>query len=324
MPERSRNFLAVYGHVALDHIVSVERIPQPNTFVEIFEERRHFGGTGGNLARLAAALGVPTALAAFVGERFPEDYRAALEVAGVDLTDLCQVSGEQTPGVWMLSDSRGNQVGFTNQAAMRGADRRPLLTHALETAEVIHIGTGRWRTALRLLALARSKGKQITFDPAQEIHYVWSRATLPRAFRRLHYFFSNEEELRVVLRHLRCTKPADLLERTRTLITTQGRRGSRILTAEERHMIGAVRPRRLVDPTGAGDGYRAGFYAGLSRGLELELSGWLGASASSFALEGIGAQSVVPSWEAVLGRLPARIRRRIEEHEVWAAARPSS
>lgn len=324
MPARSRNFLAVYGHVALDYIVSVERLPKPNTFVEIFEERRYFGGTGGNLARLAGALGVPTALAAFVGERFPEDYRAVLEDVGVDLSDLIAVPGEQTPAVWMLSDPKGNQVGFTNQAAMRGADRRPLLTHALETSEIVHVGTGRWKTALRILAAARAKGKQLTFDPAQEIHYVWSRAILPRALRALDYFFSNEEELRVALHYLGCRRPTDLLERTRVLVTTQGRRGSRILTAEERHVIGSVRPRRIVDPTGAGDGYRAGMYAGLARGLELELCGWFGAAAAAFALEGVGAQAVVPTWEAVLGRLPARIRHRIEDHAVWAQARPSS
>jgi len=57
----------------MDHIVTLRRLPRPNTSIEILGRRRSFGGTAGNLTRAAARLGVKTALASFVGEDFPSD-----------------------------------------------------------------------------------------------------------------------------------------------------------------------------------------------------------------------------------------------------------
>src|SRR5881397_3160646 len=79
-----RNFLGAFGHVAMDYIVSLRRLPTPNTSIEILDRERYFGGTAGNLARAAARLGVKVSLASFVGADFPADYRDALKKDGVD------------------------------------------------------------------------------------------------------------------------------------------------------------------------------------------------------------------------------------------------
>src|SRR5207253_1285071 len=82
-----KNFLGAFGHVALDHIFTLRRLPKPNSSIEIVKRRRSFGGTAGNLTRAAARLDVKTAIASFVGDDFPADYRDALRKEGVDLTD---------------------------------------------------------------------------------------------------------------------------------------------------------------------------------------------------------------------------------------------
>src|SRR2546428_9532645 len=100
------NFLGVFGHVILDYIANLERLPESNTSVQIIDRQRFFGGTGGNIARIAARLGVPTALASFVGEDFPPEYRDALVADGGDLADLRVVPGTSTPTAWILTDPR--------------------------------------------------------------------------------------------------------------------------------------------------------------------------------------------------------------------------
>src|SRR5713101_3538056 len=62
-------------------------------------------------------------------------------------------------------------------------------------------------------------------------------------------------------------------------------RGSAIYTRDGKIKIPRVRPKRVVDVTGAGDAYRAGFYAGLSRGFDLRRCGILGSTVASFAVE---------------------------------------
>ena len=60
----------------------------------------------------------------------------------------------------------------------------------------------------------------------------------------------------------------------------------------------------VVDTTGAGDAYTAGFLAGSWRGYDPLVCGRLGATAAAFAVEGVGCQSNLPDWE----RLTVRYR----------------
>src|SRR5438093_11223009 len=92
-----RNFLGAFGHVAMDYIVSLRRLPTPNTSIEILDRKRYFGGTAGNLARAAARLGVKVSLASFVGADFPADYGDALNEERFDATFLRTVHNAKPP-----------------------------------------------------------------------------------------------------------------------------------------------------------------------------------------------------------------------------------
>src|SRR5437867_764913 len=154
-----RNFLAAFGHVAMDYIVSLRRLPTPNTSIEILDRKRYFGGTAGNLARAAARLGVKVSLASFVGADFPADYRVALNEDRVDTTDLRTVRNANTPTVWVFSDPKGNQMAIVDQGPMKDAAHLPLLRHSVKDVDLVHIGTGRPEYYLRVARLASSLGK---------------------------------------------------------------------------------------------------------------------------------------------------------------------
>jgi adenosine kinase len=87
------------------------------------------------------------------------------------------------------------------------------------------------------------------------------------------------------------------------LITTLGEQGSRILDSRLSHPveISIATPSKIVDPTGAGDAYRAGFLYGYLRQWEMQQCGQLGSVVASFALEHHGPQGPL-SREAVMER----------------------
>lgn len=62
---------------------------------------------------------------------------------------------------------------------------------------------------------------------------------------------------------------------------TRGEAGSVVVRGEERVAIAAVPVGKVVDTTGAGDQYAAGFLLGLARGLSLEDAGKLGSLAAA-------------------------------------------
>lgn len=297
-----RNFLGVFGHVALDYIVAVRRLPLANTSVELVDRQRYFGGTAGNLARAAARLGVKVSLASFVGVDFPSDYREALEKDHVDVADLRCVRKTNTPTAWVFSDARGNQIAIVDQGPMKETARLPVLRHSVRDSELVHLGTGRPGYYVKIARLAASLGRTIAFDPSQEIHYVYTARTFRELLRHSTYFFGNEAEIIRAKRFARVVSTEGLLGLTDVVVATLGARGSVVYTREGRMRIPRVPPRKLVDVTGAGDAYRAGFYAGLNRGLDLRRCGVLGSATASFVVETKGTQTNLPTWSAILRR----------------------
>ncbi|HEY7588873.1 MAG TPA: carbohydrate kinase family protein [Thermoplasmata archaeon] len=297
-----RNYLGAFGHVVLDYVVTVPHLPEPNTSIQIVDRSRYFGGTAGNLARAAARLGVRTSLASFVGPDFPDDYRKALADEGVDLTDLRIVPRHTTPTAWVFSDRPGNQMAIIDQGPMWDSALRPVLRHSVRDVELVHLGTGRPEYYLKVAAAAEGLGRTVAFDPSQEIHYVYRPSVFRRLLRRSTYFFGNEAEIARAKRFVRATSTADLLRHVDVVVTTLGAKGSVVFTKTGKLIIPRVKPARVVDVTGAGDAYRAGFYAGLSRSYDLRHCGLLGSAVASFAVETKGTQTNLPTWGQAVGR----------------------
>jgi sugar/nucleoside kinase (ribokinase family) len=296
------HFLGVFGHVVLDYIFDVPRLPEPNTSIQVEGRNRFFGGTGANTARWATRLGVSTALASFVGPDFPAEFREALAADGVDLTDLREVPGYGTPTAWIFTDPEGQQIAIVDQGPMRDAGKFEVLEHAVRSARLVHLGTGRPEFYVKVAALAAELGKEIALDPSQEIHYVYDAEHLRALLEPARYLFGNEIEIARALHLLDLEEPTDLVAFVDVLVVTRGKAGSVVYTEQAETPIPRIEPDRLVDVTGAGDAYRAGFYAGLSRGEPVERAAVLGAAAASFALETRGTQTRIPTWEQVRGR----------------------
>lgn len=71
---------------------------------------------------------------------------------------------------------------------------------------------------------------------------------------------------------------------------TRSERGSLVVTRDEVHAVEAVPVERLVDTTGAGDLYAAGFLYGLSNGHDLPSCGRLGSLAAAEVISHVGAR----------------------------------
>jgi len=295
-------YLGAFGHVVLDHILTVPRLPRPNTSIAVLDRRQYFGGTAGNLSRRAASLGVPTALASFVGDDFPPEYRRALAASGVDLRDLRTIPGTRTPVAWIFGERGGDQMAVIDQGAMRLMEEQALLEHAVRSSRVVHLMTGRPKYYRRVAALALRLGKDVAVDPAQEIHYVYTAGDLKALLSGARFFFGNEAEARQALTFLRLRSLRDLAAKVPVVVLTFGAKGSVVYDHGAKIAIPRIRPRRVADLTGAGDAYRAGFYAGLSRGRDLHDCGVLGAASASFAIETVGTQTSIPAWSDLYSR----------------------
>ena len=298
----SKPFLCVFGHTNLDFIMSLERFPEKNTSVDVVEKKRYFGGTGANVATVAASLGVPTALVSYVGKDMPVEFKAMMAEKGVDLRGLVEVEGYETPTVWMVSDASHDQIAYVYQGPMSRMGEFELRMDAVKEADFVHIMTGRPEYYLRLMRECERLRKTVSFDPAQEIHHIWKAEDFREAMSMCDMFFCNENELATAMKYLGAKRPEDLLDHVNVLVNTFGSKGSKIYTDDGEVKIPAFKSAKIVDTTGAGDAFRAGYFAGIYHNYSITDSARMGASAASFVIESKGSLTNVPDWDAVLER----------------------
>ena len=229
MSQAEHNFLGVFGHVNLDYLMDVEALPKPNSSIQVSNVKRFFGGTGSNIAMMASSMGVKTALASFVGNDFPKDFRDALFRAGVDTYDLAEIEGYLTPTCRIMTDKKSNQICIMDQGPMGEMDDFPVAKHTVESSEIIHIGTGRPAYYRKVMRAARKLGKRIHFDPAQELRYVYTPEIFAEMLDISDMLFVNQHELKIALKYLGLKEKDKLkiLDYVSVLVVTKGKDGSR-------------------------------------------------------------------------------------------------
>jgi adenosine kinase len=88
----------------------------------------------------------------------------------------------------------------------------------------------------------------------------------------------------------------DLYRETKIVITTRGQEGVVIDTRGDRLLIPPVPVRDVLDPTGAGDAFRAGVLKALAMDLPWDVACQMGATVASFSLEYHGTQEHSFNW----------------------------
>ena len=101
--------------------------------------------------------------------------------------------------------------------------------------------------------------------------------------------FANEAEANALFQTKRWEEAAD---RARDLcditVITRSEHGSVVIQGDNQYTIDAIRPEAVVDATGAGDAYAAGFLYGITHGRSLADSGRIGAMAAAEVISHIG------------------------------------
>jgi sugar/nucleoside kinase (ribokinase family) len=153
----------------------------------------------------------------------------------------------------------------------------------------------------------RGKGCRISFDPAQEIHKIWNKEKFSNALKMCDILFCNRYEASSVLRYTSADSLSEV--NAKMLICTKGQDGSELYVNGEMTKIPAVAAANCIDATGAGDAYRAGFYAGKYNKYSDTDAAVIGAATASFIVERTGALSNIPTMDMVMERARQYLRK---------------
>ena len=130
---------------------------------------------------------------------------------------------------------------------------------------------------------------KFVYDPSQQIARM-DGDTLKHDMQGASLMVINQYESNMVMKKTGMSMD-DLRDAVDLLVITHGGDGSEIFTNGDVIKVPSFQPDQIIDPTGAGDAYRAGFITGLSKEFSLELCGASGALCATYVLEHNGPQS---------------------------------
>jgi adenosine kinase len=250
--------------------------------VDSFKKER--GGNSANIAYTLALLGMKTSILSNAGEDF-SPYKKFLNSAGVLTDDVNIVKGESTATAIIMTDKSDNQISAFYPGAMK--QNTKLSLKKAKNKPVFAVITPDVPEAMHKLAL-ECKALKIPylFDPGMQLPRLTNKQLL-EGIENADVLAANDYEMGIIEKRLKLTGK-QLLKKVKVLITTLGEKGSVI---ESETGMSEIRPapvKSVVDPTGAGDAYRAGFLAGFLRGFDLLTCGQMGSVASCYAIEKYG------------------------------------
>jgi sugar/nucleoside kinase (ribokinase family) len=301
------------GNLVLDILVRpVDQVLWgATTVVESIEQQ--LGGNGANTSFTLARLGIAVRLLGMVGaDPFGDYLLARLCEAGVDTSGVRRSRGP-TAGSVVLVKSDGdrlflNRPGSSAEMFLEPGD----FAAACRGMSHYHLGSPFGLPRLRpvqpeLLRQARAAGLTTSLDTHWDSQGRWM-ADLGACLPHVDILFANEDETRMLTGTSLPSESARLLHDrgARTVVLKLSRSGCAVFTPEREVHSPAFRV-SVVDTTGAGDCFAAGFLAALQRGGSWEEAARFANAVAALAIQRLGAVEGVRS---------------SEETRAWMAAQP--
>lgn len=298
--------ITVTGSLAFDHIMDYQgkfsdhimpdKIHTLNLSFLVNTLKKQRGGTAGNIAYNLALLKLPVAILATVGHDFWE-YGEFLKDSGVDLSQI-KIVDSLTSSAFIMTDLGNNQITAFYAGAMNDAAS---LSIKKNNTELVVVSPNDPQAMVKFAKQCQDLHIPYMLDPGMQLPSLDPK-DLRDMVNGATILIGNDYEVSL-LKEKTGLNEQQLLSQVKILITTLGEKGSIIQSNDlsdspsrsqgppGRWSIPAAKPNEVVDPTGAGDAYRAGFLAGYLRGFDLKACGQMGAMAACYTVEKYGTTS---------------------------------
>lgn len=290
--------IVVAGSLAFDHIMAFpgefqdhilpNKIHMLNVSFTLDTLEKQYGGTSGNICYNLALLGERPFLLASAGNDF-EKYYHRLDDLGINLEYLFQSSDRPTASSFIITDKKDNQItGFYPGAMVQGDTLN--LQQIKQPIDLFILSPHDKKTMIKLSREARRLDIPIIVDPGQQI-IMFEKDELEELIKGSLMYIVNDYEMELTLQKTSFRKRKEIEAITDILIITKGEKGSTIYSKGKEFHIPIAKPRKIVDPTGAGDAYRAGIIKSFLHSFSFEKMGRVAALASAYAIETYGTQN---------------------------------
>lgn len=262
--------------------------------------------SGGSAANTLAGMSSLGASTAFIGKVNDDElgkiFRHDLNAVGVGFTTPENIGGQPTARCLIVVTPDGQRTMNTYLGAAGEIHEQDIDEALIAKAQVVYGEGYMWdmdctkRALRKAFAVAKEAGAKVAFTLSDVFCVERSREDYIQMIADdFDILFCNHEEAKALYPGKSLEEVFDLLQgQCDVVAVTCGSKGSVILTPEERIEVDAIWVTEVVDTTGAGDLYAAGFLYGLTQGLPLKECGRLGSACASDIITHLGARAQKP------------------------------
>jgi sugar/nucleoside kinase (ribokinase family) len=287
MPE-----VIVLGDVTIDIVARLESYPRPGGDVQPLETIVNLGGASLNTAVMLARLGVEAALVARVGPDMFGDYiLSQMEREGLSNRWMERDLSVLTGLVYVAVTPGGQRTMFGGAGANRNLAATLLSSDDIERSQWLHVTSYNvldehsLDATLRAMQVARAARVLVSLDiglaPVRLAPVLVAKVAAGADV-----LFPSDDSGEVAVQG-------------RTVLRKRGAAGCTILTDSAQVPVPPFRV-SVVDTTGAGDAFDAGYIAGHVRGLDQRSCALLANACGAAAVTVLGAGSALPGRDVVL------------------------
>ncbi|MGQ9461273.1 MAG: carbohydrate kinase family protein [Candidatus Bathyarchaeaceae archaeon] len=285
-----------FGALNVDKLYRVNRIAKEEEESFVIDFKESPGGSAANTIVGLARLGLKTGFIGKVaedreGELLLNDFRKE----NVDTSGII-VSREGRSGVVMgYIDMKGERALYVDPGVNDWLEFKEISLEYASRAEFLHLTSfvgEKPFEAQKKLVKTLSKAK-VSFDPGV-LYARKSFTALKPIVKRSFVVMPNEIEIRLLTgKDYEEAAKALIKEGVRVVAVKLGERGCYVTDGKESHLVEPYE-KELVDTTGAGDAFCAGFLYGLIKGRDLYQCGRLGNFVAARCIEKMGARTGLP------------------------------
>ena len=285
----------------------VTAIPPGQNLALLEEIRVTVAGTAAGTSVALAKLGMQvTAMGALGQDEIAHMVVSIMQRYGIDTTSLVRKSGVQTSATMLPIRPNGERPALHVIGANGAFTLADVTWDAIAAANFLHVGG----TSLMASFDGEPASHVVRFAKEHGLTTTWDFIGVPRdnlaamiaySLPYIDYFMPNIEEARMISGlHGRHEMQRYFMEHgAKTVIFKMGHEGSAITTRDGEIRTPAYQV-PVVDTTGCGDAWCAGFITGLSKGWSVREAARLGCACGSLVASGLGSDAGIIDFDATV------------------------
>ncbi len=289
--------IVCFGALNVDKLYRVNEIAKEGEERSITEFKETPGGSAGNTATGLARLGIKVG---YIG-------KVSNDREGKILLGNFTREGVNTDGIVISQEGRsGTVLGFIDREGERALYVDPGVNDSLEFKDIdleyvrstkfIHltsfVGKKPFAAQKKLVTMVHDD-VNISLDPG-DIYARKGLTSLKPIIERCYAIIPNENEVKMLTGKGYKRGSRILLKEGASIVAVKlGKRGCYVSDGKESHLIEPYKV-KVIDTTGAGDAFCAGFLYGLNRNKDLYESGKIGNFVASRCIREVGARAGLP------------------------------